>query len=355
MRSVVRITAVSRRAWPAARRIATDVAWRIVGLARQGTIAKADPLVFEPCIEHHGPTLGYYHLYTRESIQQTNAWLQHAVYADEALKQHPIDACHLALSQYHAFLATGDARARDGFLARVRALHAAGRDITLDGVDCFVMPHFDQVEDYREHHKPHLNAMAQGWVATLMLRAHQLAPDARYVDAAVRATGPFLVGVERGGVLGTLPHGAAFYEKYPFPGETRHVLNGFLSSLFSLHDIARATGDARARALFDAGIATLHDERTMHAFDNGYATLYDLGGGRRTTPAGVFYTWVHTRQLAGLARITGSPQLERWATRWRAYVFKKRYRVRSTADTLRFRALRIPRYVQRTLGVGSNE
>ena len=128
------------------------------------------------------------------------------------------------------------------------------------------------------------------------------------------------------------------------------MLNGFLSSLFGLHDLARATGDERARSLFEQGIATLSDERTVRLYDNGYSTLYDLGGGRRTTPAGRFYTWVHARQLAGLSRITGSQELWRWAERWRDYVFKKRYRVQSRADTVRFRAARIPRYVKRTLG-----
>ncbi|HUQ08109.1 MAG TPA: D-glucuronyl C5-epimerase family protein [Kofleriaceae bacterium] len=339
-----------RLPWTSARRIATDVAARFVGLVRQGEIARADPLIFDARIEHHGAVLGYYHLFTAESMKQTTDWLESAVYVAEAEKQHPIDACHLALSQFHAFLVTGDARARDGFLQRMRVLFDAGQEATLEGVDCFVMPHVDQVEDYEPHHKPHLNAMVQGWMGALLLRAHQLAPDDRYVAAARRVTGPFLVPVERGGVLGRLPHGAPFYEKYPFPGQTKHVLNGFLSSLFGLHDLARATGDERARSLFEQGIATLSDERTMRLFDNGYCTLYDLGGGRRTTPAGRFYTWVHARQLAGLSRITGSQELWRWAERWRDYVFKKRYRVQSRADTVRFRAARIPRYVKRTLG-----
>jgi hypothetical protein len=341
------------RRWSSVRSIATDVAARVVGRVRQGAIARGEPLHFEPCIEHHGPTLGFYHLYTPASIEQTNQWLLSAAYVAEAQKQHPIDACHLALSRFHTFLATGDERARDEFLARVRALFDAGHALTLDGIACFVMPHFDQVEDYRPHHKPHLNAMVQGWIAALFLRAHQLAADERYVDAARRAAGPFLVPVERGGVLGQLAHGRPFYEKYPFPGETRHVLNGFMSSLFGLHDLARAADDDRARALFERGIATLHDEHTLRAFDNGYSTLYDLGGGRRTTPAGVFYTWVHARQLAGLARITGSPTLWRWAKRWRDYLHKKRYRLRSRADTVRFRAARIPRYLQRTLHIGA--
>ncbi len=341
------------RRWPSARQIAADAATRIAGRVRQGAITKGDPLHFEPEIEPNGTKLGFYHLYTRDSDRQTDDWLTSPVYVDEAEKQHPIDACHRAISRFHAFLRTDDERARAGFLASARALLDSGYRVTLDGHDCFVVPHHDQVEGYRPHHKPWLASMVQGWSASLFLRAYQLAGDERYVDAARRSTGPFFVAVERGGLLGQLPHGLPFYEKYPFPGDTRHVFNGFMSSLFGLHDLARATDDRAARSLFDTGIETVSDDRTLGAFDNGYSTLYDLGGGRRATPAGVFYTWVHARQIAGLSRITGSAKLMDWAHRWRDYVFKKRYTLRSSADCALFRSRRFPHYVRRSLRMGS--
>lgn len=331
------------------RRIATDLASRVVGQIRQRTIAKGDPLHFEPCIEHHGSRLGLFHLYTPVSDQQTTDWLESPVYVGEAEKRHAIDACHLALTQFHAFVREGDLRARAGFLASARALRERGRRIQLDGRDCFVLPHVDQVDEYRPHHKPWIMSMAQGWAAGLFMRAYQLDGDRRFLDAARLTTGPFFVDVERGGILGRLAHGAAFYEKYPFPGQVRHVLNGFMSSLFNLYDLARTADDDAAHELFAAGIATLSDPRTMHAFDNGYSTLYDLGGSRRATPSGVFYTWVHARQLAGLSRITGEPGLMRWAERWRDYVFKRRYTLRSGADCAYFRARRVPMYVRRSL------
>jgi len=125
-----------------------------------------------------------------------------------------------------------------------------------------------------------------------------------------------------------------------------------MSSLFGLHDLARAADDGVARSLFEIGLETISDDRTLHAFDNGYSTLYDLGGSRRATPAGVFYTWVHARQLAGLSRITGSAKLMQWAERWRDYVFLRRYTLRSSADCAYFRARRLPLYVWRTLQSG---
>jgi hypothetical protein len=59
----------------------------------------------------------------------------------------------------------------------------------------------------------------------------------------------------------------------------------------------------------------------------------------------VFYTWVHARQLAALARITGQARLQTWAARWRSYTFRLDLRARTTLDTLGYRARSMPRYL----------
>jgi D-glucuronyl C5-epimerase C-terminus len=326
-----------------------DMATRLFGLLRQHGITKGDPIHFEPCIDPHATKLGFHHMYTRDSDRQTNDWLTAPVYVGEARKRHPIDACHIAISQFHELLLTGGERSRDAFLVSAYALLRSGENVTLKGHNCFLIPHFDQLEDYRSHHKPWVASMVQGWAACLFLRAYQVDGNERFVDAARRTCGIYRVAVEDGGILGRLPHGLAFYEKYPFPGQTRHVLNGFMSSLFGLHDLANVIGDSEAKSLFDAGINTLTDARTLHAFDNGYSTLYDLRGDRRATPAGVFYTWVHARQMAGLARITRSDELWRWAQHWRDYVFLKRHTMRSSADCMGFRTRHLLTYARRYL------
>jgi D-glucuronyl C5-epimerase C-terminus len=327
---------------------AADLAARFFGRWRQDDLTRGDPLSFDPCVDHHDKKLGFYHLYHRDSDHHTMAWLLSPAYAQEAKKRHPIDACHVAIAWFHAWL-KGDQEARGKFTLAVRSILDSGIASSLGGRDCFVIPHFDQIEGYRAHHKPWASSMVQGWAASLFVRAYQLDGDERYLTAARQTCGPFFVPVAQGGLLDHLPHGVPFYEKYPFRGEVRHVLNGYMSSLFGLYDLARATGDAEATQLFANGIATLGDERTLRAFDNGYTTLYDLGSGRRATPAGVFYTWVHARQLAGLGRITGAPRLQEWAERWRAYRTHAAYRLRSRADCLWFRAVRLPTYLQRTL------
>lgn len=322
---------------------------RFVGRVRQRSIAQQDPLHFEPCIELRHTTLGFHHMYTRESDGYTRSWLESEVYVDERAKRHPIDLCHLAIAQFHDWLRTGEAPARTAFLASAEELLAGGHQIERAQRRCFEVLHYDQVEGYQTHEKPWRNAMAQGWAASLFCRAYQLTGDERFADAARASTGPFFVPVQEGGVLSELQHGAPWYEKYAFRGQVRHVLNGFLSSLLGLADLARALDDAAAKERFERGIEALLDERTLRAFDIGYATLYDLGAGRRTTPAGVFYTWVHARQLAGLARLTNEQRLWSTAERWRDYLRKKRYRVRSSTDCMLFRVQRLPTYIERAL------
>lgn len=337
-----------------------DARARVAGLRRQSNIVREDPLAFAPCIEHHGERLGFFHLYTPDADRKTLAWFASPAYVDEAKQQHPIDTCHLGIAQFHAVLLTAEAagaaggeeahaRARAAFLATAARLLASGLRATLRGRDCLWIPHFDQLEGYHPHHKPWAASMVQGWAAAIFMRAAQLSGDERFVLAARRTTGLFYVPVDEGGVLDVLPHRLPFYEKYPMPGQVRHVFNGYMSSLFGLWDLARSDGDAAARELFEQGMATLSDERTLRAYDNGYSTLYDLGGDRRATPAGVFYTWVHARQLAGLSHITGDRRLLPWAERWRDYLTRRRFRLRSSADCLYFRAKRLPVYVERYL------
>jgi hypothetical protein len=178
------------------------------------------------------------------------------------------------------------------------------------------------------------------------MRAHQLTGDERFVNAAVRAVGTCLVPVARGGVRDLESNGRVFFEKYALPGQTHHVLNGFMSALLGIWDVARASGDRDAQAAFEDGVASL-DDVVLATYDTGYTTLYDQRPDRRATPSSVLYTWVHARQLAALARITRQPRLRSWADRWRSYSHRTDHRMRTTLDTVGYRVRSLPRYFRR--------
>ncbi|HWO20788.1 MAG TPA: D-glucuronyl C5-epimerase family protein [Kofleriaceae bacterium] len=329
--------------------VARGALFRLLRWQRQHRLIAGDPLALEPRVEPHARELGFAHVYTAVESGETARWLTSATYGGEAAKRDPIDMCHLAIDHFHAFLETGDHTAHGAFLATARQILELGRTVTLEGRRCFVVPHFDQVEEYARHKAPWVNAMVQGWTGAVLVRAHQLTGDARYRDAAVDAVGPCFVPVERGGVRDLDRNGRLFYEKYALPGQTRHVLNGFLSSLLGLWDVARATDDANAHRAFAEGAASL-DDTVLGTYDNGHTSLYDQDPDRRAKPSCVFYTWVHARQLASLARITREPRLVRWAARWREYTRGPAYRAHTTLECLGYRARSLPRYLDRLAG-----
>ena len=323
----------------------SDALFRLARWRRQLRLIEGDPLALDPRVEPHAQQLGFMHVYAASHTGDTARWLTSSVYAAEAAKRDPIDVCHLAIDRYHVFLEHGDVSARDDFIAITRGLLDTGRIVELDGRTCFVIPHVDQVEGYARHRTPWVNAMVQGWVGALFMRAHQLTGEERFIAAAVRAVGACFVPVGRGGVRDLETNGRVFYEKYAFPGQTRHVLNGFMSALFGIWDVARASGDRDARSAFEDGAASL-DDVVLATYDTGYTTLYDQRPDRRATPSSVLYTWVHARQLAALARITRQPRLLSWAGRWRGYSHRTDHRARTTVDTVGYRARSLRRYLR---------
>jgi hypothetical protein len=120
---------------------------------------------------------------------------------------------------------------------------------------------------------PWTSGMSQGTAVQALARAASLLGEPRYAAAAVDALGAF----EQPPPLGVaVPSGPGrHYLLYSFAPGLR-VLNGFLQATIGLHDMAVLTGDARARALFDAGDAAARAE--VPAFDTGAWSLYSLRG-----------------------------------------------------------------------------
>ncbi|HET9621996.1 MAG TPA: D-glucuronyl C5-epimerase family protein [Kofleriaceae bacterium] len=318
----------------AARARLSSALFQVARWRHEHRLMARDPIALEPYIEPHNRELGFSHGYIAGYTGETARWLGSVRYAGEAAKQDPVDLCHWAIDRFHAFLETGDAAAREDFLAESRRLHARGHLSERAGRRCFVVP---QCAPGEGHAAPWLGASAQGCVGAVLIRAFQLTGDRLFEEAARAAIQPFLIDVAAGGVRGVERHGHVFYDEVALPGRARHVLNGFLSALLGIWDVARATGDADARRAFDDGVAGL-DDRVLASFDTGHVTLHEQGPPARVTPSCAFATWLHVRRLAALARITRQPRLFAWAERWRAYVQGAEHRAVTAIECLRPRS-----------------
>jgi heparosan-N-sulfate-glucuronate 5-epimerase len=161
--------------------------------------------------------------------------------------------------------------------------------------------------------------MAQGFALSGLCRAYQETGKQAYLEAASRAFKSFDIPIGLGGFSATDEAGNVFYEEVPST-PPHHILNGHIFALFGLHDYHRATGDDRARELFEAGVTAVRNR--LADYDAGFWSRYSLDENRNLsnhwTIAAPIYQQVHIDQLRFLYKITGDESLARYAYRWEA-------------------------------------
>jgi hypothetical protein len=112
--------------------------------------------------------------------------------------------------------------------------------------------------------------------------------------------------------------GNVFYEEWALL-PALHILNGHIFTLFGLYDYSRATGDERARELFEAGADAVRNR--LPDYDTGFWSRYSLDTPRlynHWTIAAPIYQQVHIDLLRFLYKITDDEVFARYANRWEA-------------------------------------
>jgi hypothetical protein len=185
---------------------------------------------------------------------------------------------------------------------------------------------------------PWISAMAQGEVASLLVRVFLETREQRYAEAARRALLPLAVDTVAGGVRAMLD-GRPFPEEYPTQPPS-FVLNGGIFAMWGLHDVGLALDDAPARIAFDQAVDMLAEN--IARWDLGYWSRYDLFPHPLVNVASSFYHDLHINQLRAMHRLAPRPQLAETADRWQRYAESSRCRRRAFARKALFRMF-VPR------------
>jgi hypothetical protein len=158
---------------------------------------------------------------------------------------------------------------------------------------------------------PWVSSIAQGTGIQAFTRGALLLGNPAYLEVARQALGAFEAHAPTG--VRVDADGGAHYLLYSFAPRMR-VLNAFLQSLVGILDFAKATGDPRAQALFNAGnVAAL---RELPRFDTGAWSLYSQGGAEST----LNYHELVTGFLGSLCARTANPAYCSLQTRFTAYL-----------------------------------
>ena len=183
-----------------------------------------------------------------------------------------------------------------------------------------------------------ISAMAQGEVASLLVRLHGVLGEEEFAEAAVRGLKPLRLPSAAGGALAMLD-GGPFFEEYPTTPPS-FVLNGGIFALWGAYDVGLALGDEQAKADYAAVAEVLAGN--IERWDTGYWSLYDLFPHPLPNVASGAYHTLHITQLKAMQLIDPRPEYAAAIERFERYSHSAFNRARAFALKAAFRIV-VPR------------
>ena len=201
----------------------------------------------------------------------------------------------------------------------------------------FPMPHTFPLE------APWYSSLAQGEAASLLVRAALVLGRAELCELADRAAEPLL---DTESPLVALTAEGPVLQEYP-TDPPAHVLNGWITSLFGLYDLAHAPRDStatarRAAEAFGAGSETLANRLHLYRTPLGWSR-YDLYPHPLANTASVAYQRLHVEQLRALHSLTQLEPLAATADEWERSLASPAARSIGVGRKIAFRMVR-PRW-----------
>lgn len=216
---------------------------------------------------------------------------------------------------YRDFL-SGDKQAKEKFLQQVNYLiYHAKNDVT--GVYWtypFVNEHFLAPKNW-------YSAMTSGRILGLLVRAHALTQDNKYMVIAAKVFKKLSLKRELGGMMTYGKDGTAWLEEVAYPGsESFKVLNGHIFGLAGVYDYAQYIKSKEANNLLEKGIKAV--ENNLDSFDSGFLSYYSekspVKEDRLFAERGG-YNVIHIQQLLWLYEITENADFLQKASSFQFY------------------------------------
>jgi heparosan-N-sulfate-glucuronate 5-epimerase len=172
----------------------------------------------------------------------------------------------------------------------------------------FDWPHYSRFD------APYSSALAQARGIDVLIKAYDETGDERYLEAAKKAFGAFMVDYDDGGVASNEGKDSLFLQILAKPGAPKtYVLNSHTKSLLLIKEYYEYTNDYRAMLVFGKGMNWLMEN--LPRYDAGDWSYYDLVG----TKASKSYHNGQTKQIAQLYEITGELVLKDYSARFKGY------------------------------------
>ncbi len=161
-----------------------------------------------------------------------------------------------------------------------------------------------------------VSGMGNGKAMEVLIKAHEMTGDQKYLMTAEALLQSFYVEVENGGVTYKTMQDGWWYEECAYPlGKESRILNGMMYATLSIYEYWKYTDSSQAEYLFQQGVIALEaglSDYTMH--DGG--TFYDALG----TYAALDYHDIHVELSGRLYDATGAAIFKQYHDKWQGYI-----------------------------------
>jgi len=188
--------------------------------------------------------------------------IQKGVYIGK--QRNPVDASQTALRYYDDFINSGNSTAKKYFINSADWLISYSQFKGNYSIFEYEFPY----PIYNLNPLWH-DAMAQGQAIQVLIKAHELTNDGKYLDEAKLLLNAFFVDVKDGGVTYKTEDKGWWYEHYAQKdGKSPRVLNAHIHSLLGVYDYYKYTGDSDAKYIWDQGVLALKNDLPIYDFDS---------------------------------------------------------------------------------------
>ena len=240
-------------------------------------------------------------------------------HGDLGLQYNPNAIAQQALGYYDKYLDNKNQQDKEAFFTQVNYFLKHGRVIR----DDILLWEYNFPFEMRNHlSAPWRSALAQGQAISVLIRAHQLTEDERYVEAAHQGYRGFhyLARDHEGGLLDD-QNGFIWLEEY-IVNPPNHVLNGFIWALWGVRDYAVYFSDNHAKNLWNKCLETL--QTNLAHYDLGFWTSYDWPQGcdrnQPVMPSSLYYQKLHSIQMLACYNLTGKRFFLDYYKKWTRYL-----------------------------------
>jgi heparosan-N-sulfate-glucuronate 5-epimerase len=161
---------------------------------------------------------------------------------------------------------------------------------------------------------PWSSCLIQGRMLSNLSRAYQFTNHPKYLDYAYKVFKFLLVDVSNGGLKACDSYGNLWFEEYPSK-KPSFVLNGFIFTLFGLHDYYRVARKEEVNDCINECTKTVRN--SLHLYDNGYWTIYDQYW--KSLTSFHYHMDIHLLQIKALYKMTNDPLFQKFYFQWKRY------------------------------------